>query len=183
MATKKKEAVASLSKADRDALKHLGKEVTTLRKAMSGWAGDVSRHEDEVKSLVESTLMLKKKVKRLETDPLYAVPQQLEKKVVALEAQLLAQSMKVAALLAAAKEKKFKGTLAGTESQLQNIEQRLTDVEAMACAHDDALDELVGPRPPSTPDPIPLPAEPEQLTLDSAINHTMPPKSGSGDAS
>lgn len=142
MATKKKVDDAKQDKAD---LKFIGKTVSDLRKVVAGWAGDVSRHEDEIKSLVVANLELKKKVKRLETDPLYTVPQQLQKKVTALEAQLLNQSAKIATLAQEVKSKKVgkQLTLSASESEhIAKLTERVEDLETQHSALDTELGEL-----------------------------------------
>ena len=96
MATKKKTTkVSSETKRMREDIRLLGKSLTELRKMMAGALGSISRLEDESRLVTELSKATAAKVKKLISDPLYAVPAHLEKKVAAFEVKQVDEAAKL----------------------------------------------------------------------------------------
>lgn len=127
----KKTKAEKVARESKDLTKTLGKMVMDLRKAVAGMLGDVSRHTDEITVLKRTVEELKKKQKRLETDPLYTVPQRLQKEVEQHKASATLELVKLRTRVTKLESKKGgldTAVLSRTTSQLAALEQKVAKI-------------------------------------------------------
>lgn len=176
MATKKSPEVKKTDvKKLRDDITLLGKGQTQLRKGFAEVLGTVSKVEDQMGPAIELVNKTRAELTKLRRDPNITVPGHLDKKMVALEAELKRTKEKLAELRREVSESGvmrrqttslLADRLTVVEAGLKQMDAlgtRLDELESIVQTQQEAIDEL------TEPDDEPKPDESKQVTLDEAI--------------
>lgn len=138
MATKKKTEVKSVKSTDggkvgaklREDIRVLGASNSEIRKSVAGLLGSTSRHEDLLATLEREHKTMKAVVKKLQTDPLFTVPQKLEKKMAELETKMLQLTVKVNSISKVKADVKVVAPTQGVMERLEKLSTRVDQLES-----------------------------------------------------
>lgn len=174
MAAKKQKKGGKVTAAVKKVDAELRKAFDKFRKDFAGLVGEVARIDADMKKGVEVAKTAKGTVSKLMKDPLVSVPQQLERRVVDLEAKLNKMKVQIA-------DRALATSLDAVEKKVADLEKEMENCATTVAAHDDRLDDLddaiTAPKEHANPPDHPAP-DPRQTNIEDAIEKEKARESG-----